>query len=102
MTTLTSSSPDLVPDSDGTRAMLAGLDGRRRLTDRVMTALIIISFGVALIPLVSVSWTVVSKGIERFNLNFLSVSMRGVYAGWMPAASTTRSWARSRSPRSPR
>jgi phosphate transport system permease protein len=81
MTTLTST-PDLVPDpTDGTRAMLAGLDRRRRVTDRVMTGLVIASFGVALIPLVSVSWIVVSKGIKRFNLNFLSVSMRGVYGG---------------------
>ena len=81
MTTLTST-PDLVPDStDGTRAMLAGLDRRRRVTDRTMTGLVIASFGVALIPLISVSWIVLDKGIKRLNLNFLSVSMRGVYGG---------------------
>jgi len=85
MTTLTpgsSGAPDLVPDSAAhTRAMLAGTDSRRRVTDRVMTALVIGSFGIALIPLVSVSWTVLSNGIGRLNLNFLSVSMRGVFGG---------------------
>jgi len=85
MTTLTSGTagtPDLTPDStDSTRSMLAGLDRRRRTTDRVMTGLVFASFAIALIPLISVSWTVLSNGLGRFNLNFLSVSMRGVFGG---------------------
>ncbi|HEY8721303.1 phosphate ABC transporter permease PstA [Pengzhenrongella sp.] len=67
--------------SEHTRLMLAGTDRRRRVTDRVMTGLVFTAFGIALIPLVSVMWTVVAKGIGRFNLNFLSVSMRGVFGG---------------------
>jgi len=74
--------PDLAPDPTAqTRAMLAGTDRHRRVTDRVMTGLVVASFGVALIPLISVSWTVIANGIERFNLYFLSVSMRGVFGG---------------------
>ena len=61
--------------------MLAGTDRRRRVTDRVMTGLVFAAFGVALIPLISVSWTVLANGLGRLNLNFLSVSMRGVFGG---------------------
>jgi phosphate transport system permease protein len=83
MTTLTAGppgAPDLDPSAQ-TRALLAGTDRRRRGTDRVMTALVFGAFSLALVPLISVSWTVVRYGIKRFNLNFLSVSMRGVYGG---------------------
>ena len=61
--------------------MLAGTDRRRRVTDRVMTGLVFAAFGIALIPLISVSWTVLANGLGRLNLNFLSVSMRGVFGG---------------------
>ncbi|MGV8967092.1 MAG: phosphate ABC transporter permease PstA [Cellulomonas sp.] len=61
--------------------MLAGLDRRRRATDRVMTWLVFASFAIALIPLISVSWTVLANGLGRFNFYFLSVSMRGVFGG---------------------
>ena len=61
--------------------MLAGLDRRRRATDRFMTGLVFVSFAIALIPLISVSWTVLSNGLGRFNLYFMSVSMRGVFGG---------------------
>jgi len=39
------------------------------------------TFLLALIPLVSVSWTVISNGISRLSPYFLSVTMRGVYGG---------------------
>ncbi|WNB87585.1 phosphate ABC transporter permease PstA [Cellulomonas sp. ATA003] len=61
--------------------MLAGTDRHRRVTDRIMTSLVVAAFLVALVPLISVSWTVVSNGIERFSPYFLSVSMRGVFGG---------------------
>ena len=83
MTTLTAGpadSSDLDPGAR-TRTMLAGTDRRRRVTDRVMTGLVFGAFALALIPLISVSWTVIAHGIKRFNLNFLSVSMRGVFGG---------------------
>lgn len=72
--------PELDPSGE-TRAMLAGLDRRRRTTDLVMTGMVFAAFGVALIPLISVSWTVIANGIERLNPYFLSVSMRGVFGG---------------------
>jgi phosphate transport system permease protein len=54
---------------------------RRRTTDRVMTVLVCGAFLLALIPLISVTLTVVMNGIKRFSPYFLSVSMRGVYGG---------------------
>lgn len=54
---------------------------RRRVANRGMTALVTAAFAIALVPLVSVSWTVLSNGIGRFNTYFLTVSMRGVYGG---------------------
>jgi phosphate transport system permease protein len=85
MTTLTSGAagaPDLTPDSTAeTRSLLAGLDRRRRGTDRIMTGLVFLSFAIALIPLISVSWTVLANGIGRFNVYFLTHSMRGVFGG---------------------
>lgn len=54
---------------------------RRRFTNRLFHFLIYGAFGLALIPLVSVSWTVISNGIERLSPYFLSVTMRGVYGG---------------------
>lgn len=64
-----------------TRTLLTQADPRRTWTNRVMGALVTGSFLVALVPLISVSWTVVANGIERLTPYFLSVSMRGVYGG---------------------
>ncbi|NTW39460.1 MAG: phosphate ABC transporter permease PstA, partial [Cellulomonadaceae bacterium] len=46
-----------------------------------MRVLIIGAFVLAMVPLVSVIWTVLSNGLERFDLYFLTVSMRGVFGG---------------------
>jgi len=64
-----------------TRELLTQGDARRKLTDRVMTGVVGLAFLIALIPLVSLSWTVVGKGVERLTPYFLSVSMRGVFGG---------------------
>jgi phosphate transport system permease protein len=64
-----------------TRDLLTRADTRRRLTDRVMTGVVTLAFLVALIPLISVVWTVVSAGMTRMSPYFLSVSMRGVFGG---------------------
>jgi len=61
--------------------LLKQTDARRRRTDVVMRGLVISSFALAMVPLVSVIWTVLSNGLGRFNLYFLSVSMRGVFGG---------------------
>ncbi|MBO1752958.1 phosphate ABC transporter permease PstA [Actinotalea sp. BY-33] len=64
-----------------TRDLLTRADPRRRWTDRIMHVVITSAFLVALVPLVSVIWTVVSNGVVRMSPYFLSVSMRGVYGG---------------------
>lgn len=64
-----------------TRDLLTRADPRRALTDRLMTVVVTLAFLVALVPLISVVWTVVSNGLERMSPYFLSVSMRGVYGG---------------------
>lgn len=51
---------------------------RRRTTDRAMTWLITLAFVVAVLPLVSLLYTVVSEGLARFDWQFLTSSMRGV------------------------
>ncbi len=61
--------------------LLRQTDARRRRTDAIMRFVIYGAFALAMIPLVSVIWTVLSNGLHRFNLYFLSVSMRGVFGG---------------------
>jgi phosphate transport system permease protein len=67
--------------TDTVRAMLTGADARRRRTDRLMTVLVYVAFLLAITPLVSLVWTVVSNGIDRFGPDFLLYSMRGVFGG---------------------
>jgi len=54
------------------------VENRRAAVDRLMTALIWSAFGVALIPLVWLVWTVVSQGAAVINGEFLTYSMRNV------------------------
>ncbi len=59
--------------------VLSGLtEGRRKAIDRLMTTLVIGAFLIAMVPLISVTWTVVSLGLERFDATFFSESMRSV------------------------
>jgi phosphate transport system permease protein len=74
-----------------THSPIGELARRRRFTNVGMTALIYGAFAVALIPLVWLSATVVTRGIDRFmvdgngdrvfNLDFLMHSMKGVFGG---------------------
>ncbi|WP_149203777.1 phosphate ABC transporter permease PstA [Actinotalea subterranea] len=68
-------------DRPTTRELLTRGDTRRKATDRVMAVVVTLAFVVALIPLLSLSWTVLSNGIGRLSPYFLSVSMRGVFGG---------------------
>ena len=54
------------------------VEGGRKATDRFVTCLVTGAFLLALIPLVSVTWTVVSRGAARFDVEFFTYSMRGV------------------------
>ena len=56
------------------------VEGRRRALDRVMTVVVVEVFALAMVPLLSLVYTVVSEGLARFDYEFLSTSMRGVLA----------------------
>jgi len=55
--------------------------GRRKFVDRLATTLVATAFALAMVPLVSVAWTVVGKGLKRLNGTFLTSTMRGVFGG---------------------
>ena len=67
------------------------LSTRRKVVNGLMTVLIYGAFALALVPLLWLSATVVSRGIDRFmvdsngdaqfNLDFLNQSMRGIFGG---------------------
>ncbi len=57
------------------------VEGGRKALDRLFTAVVTSAFLIALTPLVSVLATVVTKGLERFDVKFFTYSMRGVVAG---------------------
>ncbi|MGR2753637.1 phosphate ABC transporter permease PstA [Agromyces arachidis] len=54
------------------------VEGSRRSTDRFVTALVTGAFILAMIPLISLSVTVVTFGISRFDIEFFTYSMRNV------------------------
>jgi phosphate transport system permease protein len=57
------------------------VEGGRAARDRLATTFMYSAFALALIPLVSLLWTVVSAGVERFDPYFLTYTMRGVFGG---------------------
>ncbi|MFI7047287.1 phosphate ABC transporter permease PstA [Streptosporangium sandarakinum] len=52
----------------------------RRLKDRLVQTLVYLAFAIAVIPLISVLWLVIKNGLARFDLDFLTHSMRGIGA----------------------
>ncbi|MFF3765562.1 phosphate ABC transporter permease PstA [Streptomyces sp. NPDC001922] len=56
----------------------AKVEGRRQAKDRVATSLIWVSFVLAIVPLVSLAWTTVVRGMEVLDGAFLSHSMAGL------------------------
>lgn len=59
-------------------ALSAAVEGRRRATDRFVTHLVVGAFLLAIVPLVSVTATVVSQGLARLDGEFFSSSMRNI------------------------
>jgi phosphate transport system permease protein len=51
------------------------VEGRRQAADRLATALVTGSFAIVILPLISVIWTVVSRGASRFDTAFLTDTM---------------------------
>ncbi|WP_214402786.1 phosphate ABC transporter permease PstA [Pseudonocardia lacus] len=62
----------------GLYALSRVVEGARKATDRVVTIVVTSAFLLALIPLISVIWTVLSNGIARFDVEFFNSSMRGI------------------------
>ncbi|TFV62600.1 phosphate ABC transporter permease PstA [Geodermatophilus sp. DF01-2] len=59
-------------------ALARAVEGPRRATDRLVTCLVVSAFGVAMVPLFSLVWEVVSRGIERLDVEFFSYSLVGI------------------------
>jgi phosphate transport system permease protein len=54
------------------------VEGARRAIDRLVTTLVSLAFVIALLPLISLLFTVVSRGLARFDVDFFTMSMRNV------------------------
>ena len=54
------------------------IEGSRKATDRLVTALVGGAFLLALLPLVSLVFTVVTNGSNRFDIEFFTYSMRNI------------------------
>jgi phosphate transport system permease protein len=54
------------------------VEGRRRAADRTVTAVVSTMFAAAMVPLASLLYTVVSRGSERFDVAFFSLTMRNI------------------------
>ncbi|MDX6762384.1 phosphate ABC transporter permease PstA, partial [Streptomyces sp. F8] len=61
-----------------TYAASAVVENRRQAKDRVATSLVWVCFVLAVIPLLSLMWTTISRGLKLLNGNFLTHSMNGV------------------------
>jgi phosphate transport system permease protein len=51
------------------------VEGRRKATDRLLTCLVTTAFGLAMVPLVSLVYSVLDRGLERFDAAFFTQSM---------------------------
>jgi phosphate transport system permease protein len=64
----------------GLFAVANAVEGRRAARDRLWSALIHSAFVLAVAPLASVVWTLVSRGVERLDGNFFGTSMNNIGA----------------------
>ncbi|MFF3347214.1 phosphate ABC transporter permease PstA [Streptomyces sp. NPDC002779] len=67
----------------GTYALAARVEGTRQAKDRIATSLVWVAFLIAVVPLVSLVWSTVQRGIKVFDVYFLTHSM-GVVADTEP------------------
>ncbi|WP_426365038.1 phosphate ABC transporter permease PstA [Streptomyces sp. E-08] len=61
-----------------TFALTTKVEGSRQAKDRVATSLIWVSFVLAVVPLLSLAWVTISKGMDVLDGYFLTHSMNGV------------------------
>ncbi|MFB7460233.1 MULTISPECIES: phosphate ABC transporter permease PstA [unclassified Streptomyces] len=59
----------------GTYGVAARVEGRRQAKDRVATSLVWVAFLIALVPLISLVWTTVQRGVKVLDGYFLTHSM---------------------------
>jgi phosphate transport system permease protein len=59
---------------------LTGVSSGRKVKDRIVQILVYVAFLLAVIPLVSVLWTVIEKGVKRFDPEFFTHSLNGIGA----------------------
>ncbi|MEU9452315.1 phosphate ABC transporter permease PstA [Streptomyces sp. NPDC048277] len=63
----------------GTYAIAAKVEGSRQAKDRIATSLVWVAFVIAVVPLVSLIWVTISRGVKVLDVYFLTHSM-GVVA----------------------
>jgi len=54
------------------------IEGKRKSSDRLITILVTGAFALAVVPLISLAWTVVERGAARFDIEFFTFSMRNI------------------------
>ncbi|MFC4061435.1 phosphate ABC transporter permease PstA [Planomonospora corallina] len=62
------------------RGGIRRISAARRFKDRFVQALVYLAFALALVPLVAVLWMVIANGLARFDMEFLTHSMRNIGA----------------------
>ncbi|TDB85347.1 phosphate ABC transporter permease PstA [Actinomadura sp. KC216] len=62
----------------GGRSSLTSVSLGRKVKDRVVQGLVYLAFALAVIPLLSVLWTVLVNGLKRLDLTFFQFSMNAV------------------------
>jgi len=62
-----------------TIAISWGVEGRRSATNRLATTLVTGAFVLAMVPLVSLVWTVLVNGLSWISWEFLTTDMTGIY-----------------------
>ncbi|MEH0419837.1 phosphate ABC transporter permease PstA [Streptomyces sp. B21-083] len=67
----------------GTYVIATRVEGKRQAKDRIATSLVWVAFLLALVPLISLLWTTVSRGVKVLDVFFLTHSM-GVVADSEP------------------
>jgi phosphate transport system permease protein len=79
---LETNSPNLPLVSGATHGLLTAADPARKRKDLFMRALVTGAFVLAMLPLVSLLWTVIRRGVDRvFSPGFFTGDMRGVFGG---------------------
>lgn len=70
----------------GLTGISAAVEGARKAKDKLATCLVVGAFLVALLPLISVIWTVLVNGVPGLTADFLFYSMNGVTGDYDDAA----------------